>query len=84
MCFFKPSMPKVETPKVMAAMPEDAKAPEPNAPVFGGTEKALMDSAGTGETKGKTGISSIKIAKNPVKMPTTGANKGLSFNDGRM
>lgn len=77
MCFFKAKMPKAVNPQVMAAIPDDAKAPEPQAPVFGGTEQNLADS---GETVGKTGISSIKVAKDKVTMPTvtvTGANTSL-------
>lgn len=81
MCFFKAPKLNMATPNVTAAMPEDATAPEPNAPVFGGTEKALMDSAATGETKGKTGISSVKI-KSEVKMPSTGVNR-YGFNGDR-
>ena len=81
MCFFKAKLPEAVNPVVTAAVPEDATAPEPNAPVFGWTEKALMDAGG--ETKGKTGISSIKIGKtgkSSLVMPTTGVNPNLSFN----
>lgn len=75
MCFFKAPTITMSNPNVQAAIPADATAPEPNAPVFGGSERALMDAAGTGETKGKTGISSVKI-KSTVTMPsTTGVNR---------
>lgn len=72
MCFSSPKIPAPIQPNVLPAITETF-APEAKAPVFGGTEKALMDSAGTGETKGKTGISSLKVK--PVMRPAaTGAN----------
>lgn len=81
MCFFKAKLPEAIKPEVMAAVPDNATAPEPNAPVFGGTQKALMDS---GETGGKTGISSLKVkpaGKASLVMPAvTGANTTMGFN----
>lgn len=59
MCFFKPKLPAIQMPNVAQNIPAitETKAPEPNAPVFGGGAQALVES---GET-GKKGISGLKI-----------------------
>lgn len=75
MCFFK--APKITTqaytPNVMQALPDNATAPTPEAPVFGATDEEGEQSTGT---KQKTGISSLKIKKqDPVNV--AGANLQL-------
>lgn len=75
MCFFK--APKITTqaytPNVMQALPANATAPTPEAPVFGAYDEEGEQSTGT---KAKTGISSLKIKKqDPVNV--AGANLQL-------
>lgn len=66
MCFFKtPSMPKVKMPDRPTVT--ETKAPEAQAPVFGTSGSDQQD-----ETKGETGVSSLKIPKLPkLEMPKT-------------
>lgn len=77
MCFFK--VPKITTqaitPNVMQALPDTAVAPTPEAPVFG-AEDSEGEQAKASETTGKkSGISSLKIKKDPVNV--AGANLQL-------
>lgn len=73
MCFFK--VPKITTqaitPNALQALPDNAVAPTPEAPVFGADDENGEQS----ETKNKVGISSLKIKKDPVNV--AGANLQL-------
>lgn len=75
MCFFK--APKITTqaytPNVMQALPANATAPTPEAPVFGAPDEEGEQSTGT---KAKTGISSLKIKKQDT-VNVAGANLQL-------
>lgn len=66
MCFFKtPKMPDFNVPDRPTVT--ETKAPEAQAPVFGTSENDRQD-----ETKGDTGVSSLKIPKLPkLEMPKT-------------
>lgn len=81
MCFFK--APKITTqaytPNVMQALPANATAPTPEAPVFGADDEQGEQSTET-TSKPKTGISSLKIKKDPVNV--AGANLQLQKTTG--
>ena len=76
MCFFK--MPKITTqaitPNALQALPDNATAPTPEAPVFGADDE--KGEQATNSSKKNTGISSLKITKtDPVNV--AGANLQL-------
>lgn len=76
MCFFK--VPKITTqaitPNALQALPDNAVAPTPEAPVFGADDEN-GEQASQSEAKNKVGISSLKIKKDPVNV--AGANLQL-------
>lgn len=77
MCFFK--APKITTqsitPNVMQALPANAVAPTPEAPVFGVDDSEGEQSKASETTGKKSGISSLKINKAPTNV--AGANLQL-------
>lgn len=58
----------------MQALPDSAVAPTPEAPVFGADDEN-GEQATQSETKSKTGLSSLKIKRDPVNV--AGANLQL-------
>lgn len=58
----------------MQALPDSAVAPTPEAPVFGADDDS-GEQATQSETKSKTGLSSLKIKRDPVNV--AGANLQL-------
>lgn len=73
MCFAKaPKAQAVDVPDLPTI--QETKAPEPQAPVFGGGDVVAPE---MGDSK-KTGVSTLKVAK-PTITPAakTGANLGL-------
>lgn len=70
-CFFKPkAVAQPDAPDLPTIT--ETKAPEPQAPVFGGGDVVAPE---MGSSK-KTGVSSVKVAK-PAMNVNTGANLGL-------
>lgn len=59
---------------------KETTAPEPEAPIFGGTDAKNDEKAG--DTKPKKGVSGLKIQLDPPKADSTGANRGLNTRRG--